>query len=60
MTRAEQEAFEKWLVKIKHPVSVMETSMTIVLQSAFLAGYRAGFEAQHYDIEDVSKEKVEQ
>lgn len=60
MTRAEQEAFEKWFSdkfgdgKNKDwPINFLET------KEIFISGYRAGFEAQHYDIEDVSKVKVE-
>lgn len=61
MTRAEQEAFDKWMKEqwgdrykdVLNPVNFYHSQLD------FLAGYRAGFEAQHYDIEDASKGKVE-
>jgi hypothetical protein len=51
MTRAEQEAFEKWMDGIG--ILAMSDFMRETFQAAFLAGYRAGFEAQHCEVDDV-------
>lgn len=56
MTRAEQEAFEKWM---KYKSGSREKFILdwgadkyLVFKNVFLAGYRAGFEAQHYEVDD--------
>jgi hypothetical protein len=62
MTRAEQEAFEKWKLNEfgdSFLFRLLGLQNEETHKRTFLAGYRAGFEAQHYDIEDLSKEKVE-
>jgi hypothetical protein len=56
MTRAEQEAFEKWIVSkglnLDGFIEYWGSDKYLLFKSVFLAGYRAGFEAQHYEVDD--------
>lgn len=61
MTRAEQEAFEKWMDEVSSWCSRREEMVEDMngrdyriawVRSAFEVGYRAGFEAQHYEVDD--------
>lgn len=57
MTKAEQGSFEKWCAEKfgSDGVNKMAVNLGYVAFSnardAFLAGYRAGFSAQHYDVD---------
>lgn len=55
MTRAEQEAFEKWKRDLfRNNILIMKFGLVNedAHKRAFLAGYRAGFEAQYYEVGD--------
>jgi hypothetical protein len=62
MTRAEQEAFDKWMddeaISLDRLISTGKitwmtgTILKAIYETTFRDGYRAGFEAQHYEVDD--------